>query len=80
MSTYPHHGESHRISDVDTGQDELTETQLHAEFPRWETWTGIAGLKYARRHQTSPPALVRGEDWTALRDEIQGWEGKHLTR
>ena len=48
-----------------------------AEFPRWSCWIGIAGLHYARRAVTSPPAVVRGEDPVDLRDQIRGWEGKH---
>lgn len=45
--------------------------QISSEFPRWHTWKGISGLVYASRRKTSPPAVVRGEDATDLRDQIR---------
>jgi len=50
---------------------------LERQFPRWHTWQGISGLWYASRRQTSPPAVVRGEDLTDLRDQIRRWIGTH---
>lgn len=60
---------------MDTAEPTLED--VAREFRRWDVWVGIAGLHYARRHKTSPPAVVRGEDPTDLRDQIQGWEGTH---
>jgi len=42
-----------------------------AELPDWHVWRGISGLVYARRRDTSPPVLVRGEDAADLRDAIR---------
>jgi hypothetical protein len=42
-----------------------------AELPDWHVWRGISGLVYARRRDTSPPVLVRGEDAVDLRDAIR---------
>ncbi len=41
------------------------------ELPDWHVWRGICGLVYARRRDTSPPVLVRGEDAVDLRDAIR---------
>jgi hypothetical protein len=48
------------------------------EFPRWQAWRGVSGLVYARKLDTTPPVVVRGEDAVDLRDEIiraeaRGW-------
>lgn len=66
-----------RITAISRRADDISPEAVQAEFPRWHLWIGIAGLRYARRNLTSPAAVVRGEDWTALRDEIRGWEGTH---
>jgi hypothetical protein len=51
--------------------DELTESSLRDEYPGWDIIDGIpARLKYARLRGSSPPIVVRGEDWADLRDEI----------
>lgn len=42
-----------------------------AEWPGWHVWRGISGLVYARRLNTSPPIVVRGEDAVDLRDAIR---------
>jgi hypothetical protein len=42
-----------------------------AELPGWHVWRGISGLVYARRLNTSPPLVVRGEDAVDLRDAIR---------
>ena len=55
---------------------EPTLEDVEHEWPRWHTWLGICGLVYASRGLTSPPAVVRGEDATDLRDQIRGWEGR----
>jgi len=52
---------------------EPTRDDLAAEFPGWEIWRGVSQLCYGRKLLTSPPVLVRGEDWAALRDEIRGY-------
>jgi hypothetical protein len=69
-----------RMSAIRKRADDITPEQLLAEFARWHIWIGLCGIRYARRSLTSPPAIVRGEDWTALRDEIRGWEGTHTRR
>ena len=56
---------------------EPTLDDVRAMFPRWEVWTGIAGLVYARKPLTSPPVVLRAEDPTDLRDQIRGWIGNH---
>ena len=51
--------------------DEPTEASVRDEFPDWEIGDGRnPGLRHARRRRSSPPVVVRGEDWRALRDEI----------
>lgn len=50
---------------------------LRREFPGWEFWYGISQLWYARRLNTSPPVLLRGEDLMDLRDVVRGWIGRH---
>jgi hypothetical protein len=42
-----------------------------AELPDWHVWRAISGLVYARRRDTSPPVVVRGEDAVDLRDAIR---------
>lgn len=56
---------------------EPTLDDVEREFPRWHCWKGVSGLVYASRGQTSPPAVVRGEDPLDLRDAIRAWEGRH---
>jgi hypothetical protein len=46
-----------------------------AEFPRWQAWRGVSGLLYARKLETTPPVVVRGEDAVDLRDQITRAEG-----
>ncbi len=53
------------------GRDDLA-----AEFPGWEIWRGVSQLCYGRKPLTSPPVLLRGEDWADLRDQIRGWLGR----
>jgi hypothetical protein len=55
---------------------ELTKEDLQREFRGWHFWVGIAGLKYARKPLTSPPVVLRGEDWTDLRDQVNGYLGR----
>jgi hypothetical protein len=51
--------------------DEPTEASMKNEFPDWEIFDGSnPGPRHARRRQSSPPVIVRGEDWRDLRDEI----------
>ena len=40
------------------------------EFPQWQAWRGVSGLLYARKLETTPPVVVRGEDAVDLRDQI----------
>lgn len=56
---------------------EPTLEDVQREWPRWHAWKGISGLVYASRSLTSPPAVVRAEDATDLRDQIRGWEGRN---
>jgi hypothetical protein len=51
--------------------DEVTQAQIAAEFPLWETWDGIDGLRHARIVGATPPVIVRGDDWTDLLDQIR---------
>jgi hypothetical protein len=46
-----------------------------AEFPQWQAWRGVSGLLYARKLDTTPPVVVRGEDAVDLRDEITRADG-----
>jgi hypothetical protein len=41
------------------------------ELPYWHVWRGVSGLLYARRLNSSPPVVVRGEDVVDLRDQIR---------
>lgn len=56
--------------DLDELPDRQAIAQLEAEFPGWQCFRGINLLTYGRTHD-SPNRLVRGEDWTDLRDEIR---------
>jgi hypothetical protein len=47
------------------------------EFPHWQAWRGVSGLLYARKLDTTPPVVVRGEDPVDLRDQIIGAEGRY---
>jgi hypothetical protein len=62
---------------MDSQTAEPTLEDVDREWPRWHCWKGVSGLLYASRSLTSPPAVVRGEDATDLRDQIRGWEGGH---
>lgn len=53
--------------------DELRQSDLEAEFPRWHFFVGVNRLPYAQRVRRSPPVTLRGEDWTDLRDEVREW-------
>jgi hypothetical protein len=45
-------------------------------WPRWQTWRGVvAGMVYARRLKTSPPAIVRAHSPAALAAAI--WMHEH---
>lgn len=55
---------------------EPTLDDVAAEFPAWHLWRGIAGLCYARRMLSSPPVVLRAEDPTDLRDQINGYLGR----
>ncbi len=50
---------------------------IQREWPRWHTWQGVAGLLYASRRKTSPPAVLRAGDPADLRDQIKRWESQH---
>ena len=62
--------------DHDSADPALAE--IEREFPRWHTWKGIAGLLYASRRKTSPPAVLRDENTTELRAQIKSWEETHF--
>ena len=44
--------------------------EYQTAFPYWWVWKGIAGLLYARRLNSSPPRVVRGESPDDLRGAI----------
>jgi hypothetical protein len=54
---------------------------LAAEYPAWEMWHGIDGLKHARKpghyDPGDRPVMVWGEDAADLRDQIRRYEGLH---
>jgi hypothetical protein len=51
---------------------------IERDYPAWHTWLGVpAGLLYARRLRTSPPAVVRSFTVAGLRSQIRQWEAKH---
>ena len=37
----------------------------------WEPWSGVGGILYARRPNTSPPRVVRAADAAGLRVQIE---------
>jgi hypothetical protein len=45
-----------------------------AIWPRWHTWAGVAGLLYASRDKTSPPAVLRAHTAAVLAARIRQWE------
>ena len=52
--------------------------QLEEDFPAWHAWPGVpAGLLYARRPRSSPPAVVRASTVRELRRQISEWESRH---
>lgn len=55
--------------DLDELPDRQAIAKLEAEFPGWQCFRGTNLMTYGRTHD-SPNQLVRGEDWTDLRDEI----------
>jgi hypothetical protein len=56
--------------DLDELPDGQAIVKLETEFPGWQCFRGTNLLTYARTYG-SPGKLVRGEDWTDLRDEIR---------
>ena len=48
---------------------------IETEFPGWSAFRGVNDLVYARKKKTTPPVLLKAEDWMALRDEINRWKG-----
>lgn len=58
---------------------EPTKEDLQREFPGWHLWVGIAGLRYARKAKSSPPVVMRGSDWTDIRQQITGYLGRSAT-
>lgn len=59
----------HWSGDLDELPDQQAIAKLETEFPGWQCFRGVNRLTYGRTHD-SPNTLVRGEDWTDLRDEI----------
>lgn len=55
----------------------ITLSLLADDYPRWHCWRGVAGICYAKRCLTSPPALLRAPDAVELRRLIEGWEQDH---
>jgi hypothetical protein len=56
--------------DLDELPDRQAIVKLEKEFPGWQCFRGANLMTYGRTHD-SPNELVRGEDWTDLRDEIR---------
>jgi hypothetical protein len=56
--------------DLDELPDQQAIVKLEREFPGWQCFRGANLMTYGRTHD-SPNELVRGEDWTDLRDEIR---------
>jgi hypothetical protein len=48
----------------------VTREDVAREFPGWHLWTGVGGVRYARRRKSVPAVVVRGEDWAAVREKI----------
>jgi hypothetical protein len=59
------------LIDLDSASDEQAIGTLTRQFPQWQFFRGVNHLVYARRMSTRPEWLVRGEDWTDLRDELR---------
>jgi len=59
------------LTGLDSASDQPAIGALTRLFPRWQFFRGVNHLVYARRLNTSPEWLVRGEDWTDLRDELR---------
>lgn len=60
-----------------TEPGEPTQADLEREFgSQWVIFTNVSRLKYGRRLLTSPPVVLRGEDWLDLRDQIRGYLGR----
>jgi hypothetical protein len=49
-------------------------TALLSQFPRWEAWTGVSGILYARRRLCSPPVVLRDVTAKGLARKIREWE------
>jgi hypothetical protein len=43
----------------------------------WEAWTGVGGILYVRRRQTSPPVVFRSADACDLARQVREWEEEH---
>lgn len=56
---------------------ELALSDVEKACPRWQCWVGVAGLLYARRPLTSPPAVIRSENAQDLLGQIRDWEDSH---
>jgi hypothetical protein len=56
--------------DLDELPDHRAIMELERQFPGWQCFRGANLMTYGRTHD-SPNTLVRGEDWTDLRDEIK---------
>lgn len=56
---------------------EPTQGDLEREFgPGWSIFTNASRLRYGRKLLSSPPVVIRGEDWLDLRDQIRGYLGR----
>jgi hypothetical protein len=63
------------MSDHPAPQDALA--ALRGQFPWWETWIGISGLRYARRRKTSPPVVFRSDTAEGLARQIREHERRY---
>jgi len=64
------------LIDYDSAADNEAIIALEREFPGWQVFRGINHVCYARKLLASPENLIRGEDWTDLRDELRRETGR----
>jgi hypothetical protein len=50
--------------------------RVEADFPRWQTWVGMAHLLYARIPMSSPPIVVRAATAAELRAAVQARDAR----
>ena len=61
-------------NDPTPGAQCATLASIERDHPGWHTWTSVAGLLYARRLMSSPPAVYRATDACELEAHIREHE------